>query len=123
MSQAATLAVRPQFVENKLKIFPYIKEASFPRPARDGLRLINIDMPAGQWPKANLPYSDISISRRPEVYDLAKMRRQSNATLAKSRISSADPSLPVLHKELDPTNQLTAPARCPHFFAQKSPLR
>jgi long-chain acyl-CoA synthetase len=94
----------PQYVENKLKFSPYIKEAvavGHGRPYVAGI--LNIDMDAvGSWAqKRGIPYTSYpDLAQNPSVYALITHEVQrSNLRLA--------PALRVkrfllLHKELDP---------------------
>jgi long-chain acyl-CoA synthetase len=99
----------PKYVENKLKFFPYIKEAvAFGDKRERACAFVNIDMQAvGNWAeKRNLPYAGCAdLAQRAEVYDLVReCIEKANADLA------ADPMLAasqlhrflILHKELDP---------------------
>jgi long-chain acyl-CoA synthetase len=99
----------PKYLENKLKFFPYIKEAVAFGHARDrACAFINMDMEAvGNWAeKRNLPYAGyVDLASRDEVYDLIReCIEKVNADL------SAEPELAgsqihrflILHKELDP---------------------
>jgi long-chain acyl-CoA synthetase len=99
----------PKYLENKLKFFPYIKEAVAFGDARDMVCVfINIDFDAvGNWAeRRNLPYSGYSdLAAQPAVYDLVRdCVEKVNVDLA------ADPKLAgsqihrflILHKELDP---------------------
>ncbi len=98
----------PKYLENKLKFFPYIKEAVAFGHARDHVcAFINIDMEAvGNWAeKRKLAYTGyVDLASRKEVRDLiTQCVEQVNADLA------ADPELAgsqihrflLLHKELD----------------------
>lgn len=98
----------PKYIENKLKFFPYIKEAVAFGHNRDEVNVfINIDLEAvGNWAeRRNLPYSGYTdLAGRPEVYDLIQeCVEKVNADLAR------DPKLHgsqihrflILHKELD----------------------
>jgi long-chain acyl-CoA synthetase len=98
----------PKYVENKLKFFPYIKEAvAFGDKRSLACAFVNIDMEAvGNWAeKRNLPYAGYTdLAQKPEVYELVReCIEKVNADLA------ADPMLAgsqlhrflVLHKELD----------------------
>jgi long-chain acyl-CoA synthetase len=98
----------PKYLENKLKFFPYIKEAVCFGHARDKVcAFINIDPDAiGNWAeKRNMPYSGYTdLASRDEVYDLVReCVERVNADLA------AEPEIAnsqihrflVLHKELD----------------------
>jgi len=98
----------PKYLENKLKFFPYIREAVCFGHGRDMVcAFINFDMEAvGNWAeKRNLPYSGYTdLASRDEVYALVReCIERVNADLA------ADPELAnsqihrflILHKELD----------------------
>ena len=98
----------PKYLENKLKFFPYIKEAVAFGDGRDRVcAFINFDMDAvGNWAeKRNMPYAGyVDLVSRDEVYDLiAECVEKANADLAQ------DPELAgsqihrflILHKELD----------------------
>jgi len=98
----------PKYLENKLKFFPYIKEAVAFGHGRDrACAFINMDMDAvGNWAeKRNLAYSGyVDLASREEVGDLiADCVEKVNSDLA------ADPELAgsqlhrflILHKELD----------------------
>jgi len=98
----------PQFIENKLKFFPYIKEAVCFGDRRDMVcAFINIDLQAvGNWAeKRNMPYTGyLDLTSRPEVYDLMlKCIAQVNADLAgeATLAGSQVKRFLILHKELD----------------------
>ena len=99
----------PKYIENKLKFFPFIKEAVVFGNERDqATAFINIDFEAvGNWAeKRGIPYAGyIDLAGKPQVLDLINdCVEKVNADLA------ADPRLSnsqlhrtlVLHKELDP---------------------
>jgi long-chain acyl-CoA synthetase len=99
----------PNYIENKLKFFPYIKEAVAFGHERDRVcAFINIDLGAvGNWAeRRGIPYSGYTdLAGKPEVYELlTQCAEQVNAELA------GDPMLSdsqvhrflILHKELDP---------------------
>ncbi len=99
----------PKYLENKLKFFPYIKEAVAFGHARDmACAFINIDFEAvANWAeRRNLAFSGYTdLASHPAVFDLVRdCVEKVNADLA------ADPKLAgsqihrflVLHKELDP---------------------
>jgi long-chain acyl-CoA synthetase len=99
----------PNYIENKLKFFPYIKEAVAFGHGRDTVcAFVNIDLGAvGNWAeRRNLPYAGYTdLAGKPQVYDLIQgCVEQVNAELA------ADPMVAhsqihrflLLHKELDP---------------------
>ncbi len=98
----------PKYLENKLKFFPFIKEAVAFGDGRDYVTaFVNIDLEAcGNWAeRRGIPYSGFQdLSARSEVYDLIEECVQKvNADLKK------DPMLShcqirrflTLHKELD----------------------
>ena len=98
----------PKYLENKLKFFPYIKEAVAFGHLRDRVcAFINMDMEAvGNWAeKRNLPYAGyVDLASRDEVYDLVReCIERVNADLA------AEPEIAgsqihrflVLHKQLE----------------------
>jgi Long-chain acyl-CoA synthetases (AMP-forming) len=99
----------PKYIENKLKFFPYIKEAvAFGAGRSEVCVFVNIDLEAvGDWAeRRGLPYAGYTdLASKPEVYALiGQCIEQVNADLAR------DPKLCgsqmrrylVLHKELDP---------------------
>jgi long-chain acyl-CoA synthetase len=99
----------PNYIENKLKFFPYIKEAVAFGNGRDKVcAVINIDMGAvGNWAeRRNIAYSGYTdLAQRPEVYQLVKQCvEQSNAELAQDAVlaDSQVHRFLILHKELDP---------------------
>ena len=93
----------PQFIENKLKFSPYIKEAVAYGQDRDYVAtMINIDMEnVGKWAErrqlAYTTYTDLA--QKPEVYDLIEdeVERVNGDLEAAMRIRR----YVVLHKELD----------------------
>jgi long-chain acyl-CoA synthetase len=98
----------PKYIENKLKFFPYIKEAvAFGHGRDEATAMINIDVTAvGDWAeRRNIGYSGYTdLAAKPEVRALVKdCVEKVNADLA------IDPKLAgsqihrfvVLHKELD----------------------
>ncbi len=98
----------PKYVENKLKFFPYIKEAVAYGDGREKVCvMLNIDMDAvGNWAeRRNLPYAGYTdLAQKPEVYQLIKECVEKvnadlsvDALLAGSQVSR----FLVLHKELD----------------------
>jgi len=99
----------PKYIENKLKFFPYIKEAvAFGHGKTHATAFMNIDFDAvGNWAeKRGLPYAGyLDLANKPEVGALiAECVEKVNADLAN------DPKLAnsqihrflILHKELDP---------------------
>jgi len=98
----------PKYVENKLKFFPYIKEAvAFGDKRERVCAFINIDFDAvGNWAeKRNLPYAGYTdLASKPEVFDLVReCVEQVNADLAgDDRLAGSQVSrFLILHKELD----------------------
>ncbi len=98
----------PKYVENKLKFFPFIKEAVAYGDQREKVCvMINIDFDAvGNWAeRRNLNYSGYTdLAQKPEVYQLlgecvekVNADLAADAMLAGSQISR----FLVLHKELD----------------------
>jgi long-chain acyl-CoA synthetase len=98
----------PKYLENKLKFFPYIKEAvAFGHQRAEATALVNIDVQAvGDWAeRRGIPYSGYTdLAAKPQVVELiADCVAKVNADLA------ADAKLPgsqihrfvILHKELD----------------------
>lgn len=98
----------PKYVENKLKFFPYIKEAvAFGDRREIACAFINIDMEAvGNWAeKRNLPYAGYTdLAQKPEVYALIQdCVEKVNADLATDeRLAGGQiHRFLILHKELD----------------------
>jgi long-chain acyl-CoA synthetase len=98
----------PQFLENKLKFFPYIKEAVCFGDRRDMVcAFLNIDMAAvGNWAeRRGLAYAGyVDLAGRPEVYALLQeCVEKVNADLAAEAhlAGSQIRRFLVLHKELD----------------------
>ena len=98
----------PKYVENKLKFFPYVKEAVAYGDGRDRVCvLLNIDFDAvGNWAeRRNLPYAGYQdLAGKPEVYQLLQeCVEQVNADLAADAMlaGSQISRFLVLHKELD----------------------
>ncbi len=98
----------PKYVENKLKFFPFIKEAVAFGDRRDRVcAFVNIDMDAvGNWAeRRNLGYAGyMDLAQKPEVYDLVRgCVEQVNADLAGDALlaGSQVSRFLVLHKELD----------------------
>ncbi|KAF1035191.1 MAG: Long-chain-fatty-acid--CoA ligase FadD15 [Herbaspirillum frisingense] len=102
----------PKYIENKLKFFPFVKEAvTFGNEREQCMAFINIDMDAvGNWAeRRNLPYSGhTDLAANPAVYELVReCVEKVNADLV------ADPLLAdsqihrflILHKELDPDDE------------------
>ena len=118
----------PNYIENKLKFFAYIKEAVAFGHERDMVcAFVNIDLGAvGNWAeRRSIAYSGYTdLAGRPEVYQLIQdCVEQVNAELA------ADPMVAdsqihrflILHKELDPDDdELTRTRKVRRgFIAQK----
>jgi len=118
----------PNYIENKLKFFQYVKEAVAFGNERDRVCVfINIDLGAvGNWAeRRGIAYSGYTdLAAKPEVYELMKQCvEQVNADLA------GDPMLSdsqiqrflVLHKELDPDDdELTRTRKVRrNFIAEK----
>lgn len=99
----------PNYIENKLKFFPHIKEAVAFGNMRDKVcAFINIDMGSvGNWAeRRGIPYSGYTdLATKPEVSQLIKeCVDKVNAELAQEG-SLADSQVQrflILHKELDP---------------------
>ena len=98
----------PKYVENKLKFFPFIKEAvAFGDRREKVCAFINIDFDAvGNWAeKRNLPYAGYTdIAAKAETYDLIRdCVEKVNADLAQDeRLAGSQISrFLILHKELD----------------------
>jgi long-chain acyl-CoA synthetase len=98
----------PKYIENKLKFFPYIKEAvAFGDKREKVCAFVNIDFEAvGNWAeRRNLPYAGYTdLAGKPEVLELVRDCVQkvnadlaADARLAGSQISR----FLILHKELD----------------------
>ena len=99
----------PKYIENKLKFFPFIKEAVAFGDGRDACNaFINIDMEAvGNWAeRRNLPYSGYTdLAGQPAVYELiADCVEKVNADLAHDQLLAGSQihRFLILHKELDP---------------------
>ena len=98
----------PQYIENKLKFFPYIREAVAHGNERDHVTVfINIDLEAvGNFAeRIGLGYSGYTdLSQREEVYDLIRQNiEEVNQDLSRdsSLSSSQIQRFLILHKELD----------------------
>ncbi|HVL56593.1 MAG TPA: AMP-binding protein [Burkholderiaceae bacterium] len=98
----------PKYIENKLKFFPYIKEAVAFGAGRDRvMAMVNIDFDAcGNWAErrgiAFSGYNDLA--SRPEIYELVgQCIEQVNADLAADTVMCASQvhRYLILHKELD----------------------
>ena len=98
----------PKYIENKLKFFPYIKEAVAVGDRREKVcAMINIDFDAvGNWAeRRNLPYAGYAdLAAKPEVFELIRdCVEKVNADLATDErlAGSQIHRFLVLHKELD----------------------
>ncbi|MGE5095066.1 MAG: AMP-dependent synthetase/ligase [Betaproteobacteria bacterium] len=118
----------PKYLENKLKFFPYIKEAvAFGDQRNEATAMINIDVQAvGDWAeRRGIPYSGYTdLAAKPQVRELVReCVEKVNADLAR------DPKLGrsqihrfvILHKELDADDgELTRTRKVRRgFIAQK----
>jgi len=118
----------PQFIENKLKFSPYIKEAVTLGQAKKYVTaMINIDMQSvGNWAeRRNIGYTSYTdLSQKPEVYDLIFQEvKKVNASLSKEeQLRGAQiKRFLILHKELDPDDaEITRTRKLRRgFIAQK----
>jgi long-chain acyl-CoA synthetase len=98
----------PKYIENKLKFFPYIKEAvAFGDSRNDVMAFINIDLEAcaNFAEKRNISYAGyVDLAGRKEIIDLIRdCIEKCNADLASDPMMSASQvkRFLVLHKELD----------------------
>ncbi|MBT9493619.1 MAG: AMP-binding protein [Paucibacter sp.] len=98
----------PKYVENKLKFFPYIKEAvAFGDQRASVCAFVNIDFEAvGNWAeRRNLSYAGYNdLAQKPEVYELIRdCVEKVNADLAEDKVLAGSQigRFLVLHKELD----------------------
>jgi long-chain acyl-CoA synthetase len=98
----------PKYVENKLKFFPFIKEAvAFGDKREKVCAFVNIDFEAvGNWAeRRNLPYAGyVDLAAKPEVLELIRdCVEKVNADLAADdKLAGSQVSrFLVLHKELD----------------------
>ena len=99
----------PNYIENKLKFFPHIKEAVAFGAGRDRVcAFVNIDVGSvGNWAeRRGIPYSGYTdLAAKPEVYELIRgCVEKVNAELA-TEPGLADSQIRrflILHKELDP---------------------
>jgi long-chain acyl-CoA synthetase len=105
LADGTTLA--PQFIENKLKFSPYVKEAVAVGPDRPFVAaLVSIDMETvGKWAeRRGLTYTTYAdLAQKPEVYDLVqreveRVNRDLPSALRLRRYV-------LLHKELDPDDE------------------
>jgi long-chain acyl-CoA synthetase len=118
----------PKYIENKLKFFPYIKEAVVFGHKRDHTcAFINIDLEAvGNWAeRRGVPYAGYAdLAAKPDVYALIRdCMQQVNADLAAdSKLAACQiRRFLILHKELDPDDdELTRTRKVRRaFIAQK----
>jgi len=98
----------PKYVENKLKFFPFIKEAvAFGDKREKVCAFVNIDFEAvGNWAeRRNLPYAGYTdLAAKPEVLELVReCVEKVNADLAQDALLAGGQitRFLVLHKELD----------------------
>jgi long-chain acyl-CoA synthetase len=98
----------PKYLENKLKFFPYIKEAVAIGDGRDKATvMINIDYPAcGNWAeRRQIGYAGyVDLANREEIYELIRdCVEKANADLAADPMMAASQMhrFLILHKELD----------------------
>jgi long-chain acyl-CoA synthetase len=98
----------PKYVENKLKFFPFIKEAVALGDGREKVCvMVNIDFEAvGNWAeRQNLPYAGYTdLAQKPQVYTLIQnCVEKVNADLATDAMlaGSQVTRFLILHKELD----------------------
>jgi len=98
----------PKYVENKLKFFPFIKEAvAFGDKRERVCAFVNIDFEAvGNWAeRRNLPYAGYTdLAAKPQVIELVRdCVEKVNADLSRDeRLAGSQISrFLVLHKELD----------------------
>jgi long-chain acyl-CoA synthetase len=98
----------PKYVENKLKFFPFVKEAVAFGDKRDQVCvMLNIDFDAvGNWAeRRNLPYAGYTdLAAKPEVLQMVReCVEQVNADLSQDAMlaGSQISRFLVLHKELD----------------------
>ncbi len=118
----------PQFIENKLKFSPYIKEAVTLGQGKEYVTaMINIDMQSvGNWAeRRNVGYTSYTdLSQKPEVHDLISQEvRKVNASLFREeQLRGAQiKRFLILHKELDPDDaEITRTRKLRRgFIAQK----
>ncbi len=98
----------PKYVENKLKFFPFVKEAvAFGDRREKVCAFVNIDFEAvGNWAeRRNLPYAGYTdLAQKAEVYDMVRdCVEQVNADLARDELLAGSQihRFLILHKELD----------------------
>ncbi len=118
----------PKYIENKLKFFPFVKEAvAFGADRAEVCAFINIDLEAvGNWAeRRGLPYAGYTdLAGKDEVYTLIReCVEQVNADLSQDpRLAASQVSrFLILHKELDPDDdELTRTRKVRRaFIAQK----
>ena len=118
----------PKYIENKLKFFPFIKEAVAFGDLREQCNVfVNIDIDAvGNWAeRRGLAYSGYTdLAALPEVYGLvAECIEKVNIDLAQDPLLAASQihRFMILHKELDPDDdELTRTRKVRRgFIAQK----
>jgi long-chain acyl-CoA synthetase len=102
----------PNYIENKLKFFPHIREAVAFGNGRDHVcAFINIDMGSvGNWAERHgIPYSGYTdLAAKPQVQDLIRQCVEAvNAELAgeEALADSQVRRFLILHKELDPDDE------------------
>jgi len=116
----------PKYIENKLKFFPFVKEAvAFGHGRDQATAFINIDFEAvGNWAeRRGLPYAGyIDLAGKPEVLDMvADCVEKVNADLAGDAklANSQIHRFLILHKELDPDDdELTRTRKVRRRFIQ-----
>jgi long-chain acyl-CoA synthetase len=113
----------PQYIENKLKFSPYIKEAvAIGADEAFVSAMVNIDMDiVSNWAeKQRIPFAGyVDLAQKPEVYDLLHQEiRQINAGLSSGLQVRR---FLILHKELDPDDaEITRTRKVRRgFIAQK----
>ena len=118
----------PKYIENKLKFFPFVKEAvAFGDGREEVCAFVNIDLEAvGNWAeRRGLPYAGYTdLAAKQEVLELIRdCVEQVNADLAEDPklCASQVARFLVLHKELDPDDdELTRTRKVRRgFIAQK----
>ncbi|WP_323018291.1 AMP-dependent synthetase/ligase [Castellaniella sp.] len=118
----------PKYIENKLKFFPFIKEAvAFGADRDEVCAFVNIDLEAvGNWAeRRGLPYAGYTdLASKDDVYDLIRdCVEQVNRDLAQDPKLTASQVVRflILHKELDPDDdELTRTRKVRRaFIAQK----
>jgi long-chain acyl-CoA synthetase len=117
----------PNYIENKLKFFSYIKEAvAFGHGHDQVCAFINIDIAAvGDWAeRRGIPYSGYpDLAGKREVYELIQgCIEQANTELARDRglAQSQVRRFLILHKELDPDDdELTRTRKLRRSFIQE----